>query len=104
MEGFNTQASERPEDAARKEMIAALERTLSDEDFALYQEIIGSRTGEGLEEKVAAFNAQKAGTPDEAESLQERESTTEVRLIGGRTLRIDRSKRGTFTLSLPGAL
>lgn len=104
MEGFNTAVQERPEDAARKEMIAALERTLSDEDFALYQEIIGSRTGEGLEEKVAAFNAQKAGTPDEAESLEERQGSVEITLVGGRTLRIDRSKRGTFTLSLPGAL
>lgn len=97
-----TVPQENPEEGARREMLAALQRTLSSEEWGAYEAVLNSKDEEAMREAIAAFNVLNAGTPDSEEFLAEREGETTINLVNGRELRIMRSKRGKFELSSPG--
>jgi hypothetical protein len=84
-------------------MLAAAERTLSSGEYDLLERVIGATTTEEMQEDIETFNALKAGVPDTEESLAERESTVSFSVRSGNTLRIARSTRGVFQLSIAGA-
>ena len=91
-------------DGARKESIAALQRTLTPEAWTLFESLSDPISQDEFAERMKEFNALGAeqlaeNKPDPEESLAEREQTgVKLNFPGGRTVTLSRSMRGVFTL------
>lgn len=91
------------EEGEREEMKAALERTLSDNERALFDSAFEPGISDDeRRNRVQAFNDSKAGTPDEEESITDRIHDSVPMNIGGITVLVSRSARGTFSIAFPG--
>lgn len=91
---------ETPEAAERAEVLAALTHTLSDEELQAFNAIgAPGISAEERETRKQAFNALRAGTPDEGEPLADRAHEDVEINLAGTILRVSRDRRGVFSVS-----
>lgn len=91
---------ETAEESARKEMMAAIDRTLSADERDLFYSI--GQPGLSEDERAVkkqAFNALRAGTPDAEEAIERRRHDDVVINIAGTIISVSRDDRGTFSVS-----
>lgn len=91
---------ENPEDGERREVLAAIARTLSPEEKALFFSI--AEPGISYEESTArkqAFNDLRAGVPDTNEVIEGRRHDNVEINIAGTILSISRDDRGRFSIA-----
>jgi len=105
IERANPASKETPEEARYRESVAALQRTLSSEDFELFRSFWEHGLSQDeLAARVAEFNRRKPGTADAEESLDDRvQMGTQFNLPSGARLSVSRSMRGTFSIEVLGA-
>lgn len=112
MEGYRPERSERlplnphsdswehaetNEEAVRAEMLAAIQRTLSDEEIQAFNAIAEPGISyEKRQERRTAFNQMEAGTPDEDEPLEGRVHHNVLLNMGAVEMRVSRNIRGKF--------
>lgn len=91
---------ETPEVAEQKEVLAAIARTLSPDEKALFFSI--AEPGISYEERVARkerFNQLRPGTPDTKEVIEGRKHDNVEINIAGTVLLVSRDDRGRFTIA-----
>ncbi len=86
-----------------REVVKAIERTLSPQESEAFYAIVDPAISfDERAERIEAFNALNAGTPEEGESIADREHTSVPVNFAGTNLLVSRSQRGTFSISMPG--
>lgn len=91
---------ETSEDGERREVLAAIARTLSAEEKAAFFSI--AEPGISYEESTArkqAFNELRAGVPDTDENVEERKHDNVEINIAGTILSVSRDDRGRFSIA-----
>jgi len=91
---------ETPEEATRLEMMAAIDRTLSDDERNLFYSI--GQPGISEEERLArkqTFNELRAGTPDAEEVIEGRSHENVHINIAGTIISVSRDDRGRFSVA-----
>lgn len=90
---------ETPEEAERAEMLAAIKRTLSNDEQDLFYSIAEPGVAEEVRtSRKEAFNDLRAGTPDAEEVIEGRKHENVSINIAGTVLSVSRDDRGRFSV------
>ncbi|MBU2103393.1 hypothetical protein KJ848_00975 [Patescibacteria group bacterium] len=100
MEGSTQPRAESLEQAQVRELVAAIHRTLTDEEMKVFTSIGDPAISEEERQaRISAFNALQAGVADTEENLAERVYTDVPVNFSGKVLKVSRNMRGRISIA-----
>ncbi|MBU1292973.1 hypothetical protein KJ819_02820 [Patescibacteria group bacterium] len=100
MEGSFAPRQESAQQAEVRELVAAIHRTLTDEEMATFNSIGDPAISEDeRQDRIRAFNSLNAGKADSEETLAERVYTNVPINFSGKELKVSRDMRGRISIA-----